>query len=194
MTCLRAVLGFVACVLCTAGCFDSDEKFKAGEATTTTSGTTSGTTTIDPTTETTVGTTVEPENTCEDAISCITQCALEIAMAGQVEPDLSCLIDCVEELLTPEETVKLLELAFCCSEQCQVDGICGGGGTTGTESGTGTGTDTGGSSSSTSTTAPSDEGGDDGPPPLLDPCVTCIFACMSDPEPPGCQDLAMACE
>lgn len=180
--CVRS--GLVALAAAGAGCFDSDEVFKVaatttGADTTTTLPPTTTTSTTDPTTST--GSTGDPDVTCRDAIDCIFECAAAVqaqTMDPNYEPDLSCFLECEEQLTVPEAK-KLLLLANCASEQCAMMGDCGSSDTTSTSSG--------GSSDST----------DDGPPPPegpLTPCLMCIFVLMLDEDFEGCAEFAMACE
>lgn len=166
-------------------CFDSDETFKA--AGTTTTGEPSTTSTETTTTTTESSTTENPVNTCRDAVDCVIQCAFDLAIENPDEPDLSCLIDCIEETLTVGETVKLLELVNCTSQLCRDEMICvtpdettGGSSDSGTDSG-----------SSTTTAAP----GEAGEPPLISPCIQCVFDKINMPaEDLGvCEELAMEC-
>jgi hypothetical protein len=188
--------GLVALVAASAGCFDSDEVFKAAATTTTgdpttTTTTTATTTTTDPTTE---STTFVSDDTCRDAIDCIFECAAMVQAQMQLdpsyEPDLSCFTDCIEQLSVPEAT-KLLRLSECASMQCEAMNECGMGDTTG-------GSDTGtGSSGTGSDSGSSSDGGDDGPiPPSgpLTPCLQCIFVLMLDEDFEGCQEFALECQ
>lgn len=184
---LRALLG--ACALpWVVACFDSDEVFKA--AGTTTTGEPSTTTTAETTTSTTESSTTEdPINTCRDAVGCVIQCAFDIAIEMPDEPDLSCLIECIEENLTVGETVKLLELVNCTSQLCRDEMICV---TPDETTGSDSGSDSGSSSGSSTTTA---SPGDTGDPPLISPCIQCIFDKVNlPPEELGpCEELAMEC-
>lgn len=166
-------------VFVAGGCFDSDEKF------TPRSGTTTGepdptTTTGDGTSSTggPDGTTGEPDFTCRDAVVCIQQCAFELALNPGPEPDLGCLLDCVEENLTVRETYHLLRLSNCAADACESRDECMSEGDT----------DGGGSSSSSG----GDEGGDDGGG-LIDPCLQCVFLEMSNPEPTVCVEFHELC-
>lgn len=169
--CLVALLA----VLGAGGCFDSDEKFepRAGTTTgepdpmTTTGDGTSSTGTID-------NTTGEPEFTCRDAIVCMQACAFELVINPSVEPDLGCLLDCVEDNLTVRETYNLLQLSNCVADICEQQSECmpeGGD------------TDTDGSSTG---------GGDDGG--IIDPCLQCIFTKLNEPEPAECQEFHQVCD
>jgi hypothetical protein len=182
--------GLLALALALPACFDSDQKFKLAETTSTsTSTSTTTTSTTAPSTETTSSGT-GPDGTCRDAIECIYNCAAMIAGQMQanpdLEPDLTCFLDCEEQLSVPE-VKKLLEFASCCSMICEAEGECGGG----SSSSGGESSSSGGSSSSSSSSTTS--GGGDGPPPLLDPCLQCVFVHMLDEESPGCEPFAMAC-
>ncbi len=185
MSCPRRASWLFA-LAATGACFDSDESFKSAQSSTTTGGGSTGFVTTS--TGSTTGldsTTVAPDKTCRDAIHCVRDCAAfiiaQLIQDPNYEADLSCFLDCEEELTVPEAT-KLLRLGNCCSERCADLMECdppaaSTGGSTGT--GTGGGTSTGG-------------GGEE--PPLLDPCIACIFACMDDPEPPTCEQLANTCQ
>jgi hypothetical protein len=185
MTRLRALLA-LTCGLWPAACFDSDEKFKLAE-TTTTSATTS-TTDVDPTTTSTTSTSTGGGNTgtCRDGISCIIECALDVITSMDPEPDLSCLLDCVETMLSVEEAKELLVFANCASELCEAEMQCETG-----ETSTGGSSSSGGESSSTTAEPP--------PPPLIDPCIMCIFNKLQlDPDEDAaelmqCRELAVEC-
>ncbi len=179
-------LAFAALV--SASCFDSDQKLQGppvgttGEDdTTTTTTSTSTDTTGDLPGSSSTGT---PPFTCEDAIACMVACGVQLGLSMDPEPDLSCLIDCVEEKLTVSETVDLLRLINCASDQCKELGACSSG-ATGTDD---TGTSTGDSSSSST----SDGGGGSGA--LIDPCIDCIILYIQDESAPGCEEYANACE
>lgn len=181
-------LGLAAALV--SGCFDSDQKFK--EAQTTGEDTTGDSTTMipDPTTSSTglsSSSSGEPPATCRDAIRCVQGCAATLAMSDLPEPDLSCFLDC-EEGLTVPEALDLLRLANCASEQCAMQGVCAEDTGTGSSSGGTTG-DAGSSSSSGSSSTT--DGGED---PDIPPCLECVFVLMDDPQPPGCQEFADACE
>lgn len=190
MRSLRAVLG-LAFALSVAACFDSDDKFKMAETTTT--GLPSTSTGVDPSTTSTSTTMMpEPDVTCQDAIGCVFQCAVEIQLAQMIEPDLSCFLECIE-VLTEDEAVKLIKLANCASEVCAAEGHCNPNGTTtgGSSSSGGESTSTGSESTSTgelSTSSSSSDGG------LIDPCLECIFMKLLDEETPGCEQFAMDCD
>ena len=208
--------GLVALVAASAGCFDSDEVFKAaatttGETTTTTTST-GTTTTTDPTTE---STTFVPDDTCRDAIDCIFECAAMIQAQTQLdpdfEPDLSCFTECIEQL-SVDEAYKLLLLAECASTECEEPGFAcepvdatTGGSESGSETGGSESSSSGASSSSSSSSSSSgssggsssSDGGDEGPiPPSgpLTPCLQCIFVFMLDEDFEACAEFAMACE
>jgi len=185
--------GLVALVAVSAGCFDSDEVFKAaatttGEPTTTTTSTnTTTTTTTDPTSE---STTFVSDDTCRDAIDCIFECAAMIQAQTQLdpdfEPDLSCFTECIEAL-SVDEAYKLLLLAQCASDECEKPGLeCEP--VDATTGGTESGSETSGSESG---------GGDEGPiPPTgpLTPCLQCIFVLMLDEDFEGCAEFSLACQ
>jgi hypothetical protein len=92
------------------------------------------------------------------------------------EPDLSCVLECIEqEGLSVREAKAVLDLANCSGDACVGDGACAGGDTDG---GTGTGS-TG------------------GPPPSvggIDPCLFCLFDRMTNPNKPGCEAEHAACK
>jgi hypothetical protein len=167
----------------TGGCFDSDDKlmFEGTTSTTTTSTTTDPSTTSTTEPETTGGPSVL---TCRDAIGCIQDCALDLIQNPMPEPDLSCILQCVEqEGLSVRETYNLLNLANCSGDRCGAEGFCGTGGDTDTDTDTdGTGTGTGGSTT-----------GSPPPPGLLDPCLECLFNRMGNQNLPGCEDEHAAC-
>ncbi len=183
------LLGLLALV---SACFNSDEKFRQS-GTTSTTGASTSTTSPDPTTETTTtaGSTGEPDVTCRDAIDCIFECAAAVQAQLQIdpsyEPDLSCFLDCEEEL-TVQEAYKLLKLGNCASMVCADQGACvQPEDTTGGSDGSSSGGSSGSSGSSSS-----DGGGGGGS--VIDPCIDCIFVHMLDPESPGCQEFAMDCD
>ncbi|MBC8074085.1 MAG: hypothetical protein IAG13_37540 [Deltaproteobacteria bacterium] len=185
----RAAGGLLAIVLADAACFDSDQTVSRGATTGTTGEPTTSTTTVDATTgETTTGGSTGPFDTCRDAIDCVFQC---VAMnQGQAEPDFSCILEC-SETLSVEEVKKLLELINCAGGVCRELGECASGDTTGESSSGGSsssGSSSSGesSSSSSSSTGPTD-------PPLIDPCLGCVFTRIQDEESPGCEEFAMAC-
>jgi len=185
--------GLVALVAVSAGCFDSDEVFKAaatttGEPTTTTTSTnTTTTTTTDPTSE---STTFVSDDTCRDAIDCIFECAAMIQAQTQLdpdfEPDLSCFTECIEAL-SVDEAYKLLLLAQCASDECEKPGLeCEPVDAT-----------TGGTESGSETSGSEGGGGDEGPiPPTgpLTPCLQCIFVLMLDEDFEGCAEFSLACQ
>lgn len=190
MRSLSAVLG-LAFALSVATCFDSDDKFKIAETTTT--GLPTTTTGVDPST-TGSSTTMKPDPdvTCQDAIGCVFQCAIDLQLNPTPEPDLACFLDCIE-VLTPEEAVKLLKLANCASELCAAEMMCdpndvsttGGSSSSTGDTSSSTGDDTTSSSSSSSSST--------GEPPLIDPCLNCIFMKLVNEETPGCEEFAMEC-
>jgi hypothetical protein len=187
----RVRWGLVALVAASAGCFDSDEVFKAAATTTTgdpttTTTTTGTTTTTDPTTE---STTFVSDDTCRDAIDCIFECAAMVQAQTMIdpdfEPDLSCFTDCIEQLSVPE-AYKLLRLSECASMQCEAMNECGPGDDTtgGSESG----------SSSSGSEGGTDDGGPIPPSGPLTPCLQCIFVLMLDEDFEGCQEFALECQ
>lgn len=193
----RLGLAFATALLLPA-CFDSDQTFKIAETTST--GGPGTTTIVDPSTsssETTATSMSEtgPYDTCHDAIQCVNNCALSIqAMIAQdpdYEPDLSCFLECAETL-SVDEVYKLFELLSCASEQCKMNGQCASG-SMDTGSGSDSGSSSGGSSSG-STTTTDDGAANDAGGGVLDPCIQCIFLYVSDPDPPGCEELAHQCQ
>lgn len=184
--------GLVALVAASAGCFDSDEVFKAaatttGETTTTTTSTgTTTTTATDPTTE---STTFVSDDTCRDAIDCIFECAAMIQAQTQLDPDfeadLSCFTECIEQL-SVDEAYKLLLLAECASTECEEPGFA----CEPVEETTG-GSDSGSSSGSEGGT---DDGGPIPPAGPLTPCLQCIFVFMLDEDFEACSEFALACQ
>lgn len=117
----------------------------------------------------------EPDRTCRDAITCIRNCALDIGLDPNPEPDLSCFLDC-EEDLTVREAYHLLRLANCAADQCQMTNDCDDGMGT---SGSGSGDDDGGGGG----------GGND----LIDPCLGCIFLVMQDANSAVCEEFQNQC-
>lgn len=193
------------------GCFDSDEVFKVAVAMTTgePDPTTTSTTTVSSTDDDTTGTPMG-DKTCIDAIDCVRACILALATSNLPEPDLSCFLDCTQEL-SEQEALKLLRLGNCVSTGCAEQGVCEtpdgdtggsstddggssseGGGSSSEDGGSSTG-DGGSSSSSTSGGEADNGGGGSGNPPAIDPCLFCILEGMLDPEPEGCVDLAESC-
>ena len=160
-------------------CFDSDETFepRAGsttgepDPTTTGEGTSSTGSSLD-------NTTGEPEFTCRDAVQCMNACAIDLVLNPSTEPDLGCLLDCVEDNLTVRETYNLLQLSNCVADECEQQSECM------PEGGGDTDTDTDGGS----TTSGGDGGG------IIDPCLQCIFTKLSEPEPEECQEFHELCD
>ena len=162
-------------------CFDSDEKFTPRSGTTT--GEPDPTTTGDGTSSTgyTIdNTTGEPEFTCRDAVQCMNACALDLVLNPTTEPDLGCLLDCVEDNLTVRETYNLLQLSNCVADVCEQQSECMPQGDTDG--------DTDGGSSGSSTSGGGDNGG------IIDPCLQCIFTKLSDPDPQECQEFHELCD
>jgi hypothetical protein len=195
MTYRRATGALLVIVLVGTACFDSDQTFKSA-ATTGTSGepgtTTSSTTEV--TTETSVASTTGPDGTCRDAIECVKMCAQMILVQMNAdpdfEPDLSCFLDCEEQLSIPEVKL-LLELTNCTSEVCRELGEC----SSGTSSSSSEGSSSSSSSSESSSDSSSSSSTTEAPPdPLFDPCLQCIFEHLLDPESPGCEEFAMQCQ
>lgn len=163
----------------TGACFDSDQKFEPRSGTTT--GDPDPTTTSDGTSSSggPDASTGEPEFTCRDAVACIQQCAVDLLINPSIEPDLGCLLRCVEDNLTVRETYHLLQLSNCAADECEKTNDC-----MPESEGTDTDTDT---DSSTG-----DGGGDDGGG-IIDPCLQCVFLTMSDPEPTVCIEFHELC-
>lgn len=196
---LASFLGFLA-VLGAGACFDSDEQFTP-RAGTTTDEPDSTTTTGDGTSSSggLPGTTGEPDFTCRDAIACINACAFELATNPSAEPDLGCLLDCVEDNLTVRETVNLLRLSNCVADVCEQEEACmpemvDTGSSTGGSTGSSTGSSTGGSTT-TGAEGDGDEGDDDDDDDNpIDPCLRCIFTKLSDDQPQVCQEFHAVCD
>jgi hypothetical protein len=176
----RAAGGLLAIVLADTACFDSDQTVSRAATTGTTGDATSSSTTTPGATtgDTTTGGSTGPFDTCRDAIDCVFQCVAQAQ--AQDEPDLSCILEC-EETLSVEEVKKLLELVNCASGVCRDLGECASG-----ESSSSGGESSSGGSSSSSSGGPTD-------PPLIDPCLGCVFTYIQDEESPGCEGFAMAC-
>ncbi len=186
----QRLASFVAlsAVLSAGACFDSDEKFTPRAGTTT--GEPDPTTTTDDGTSSSGGidnTTGEPEFTCRDAVACMNACALDLVINPTPEPDLGCLLDCVEDNLTVRETYNLLQLSNCVADVCEQQSECmpEGSGDTDTD----TDTDTDGGSGTTSGGGGGDDGGG-----LIDPCLQCIFTKLSEPDPQECQEFHAVCD
>jgi hypothetical protein len=170
----------LAAVLGAGGCFDSDEKFEARAGTTTGEPDPTTTTGVDGTTSSggIDPTTGEPEFTCRDAVACMNACAIDLVINPTPEPDLGCLLDCVEDNLTIRETYNLLQLSNCVADVCEQQSECQPEGESDTDGGT--------------TTSGGDEGGDDGG--LIDPCLQCIFTKLSEEDPQECQEFHTICD
>lgn len=184
-------LGFAGVAF--GACFDSDEKFVPLSPTTSTTGPLPGTSSSSTTAmgSTSTGT---PDVTCRDAIDCVVVCASELMASELNEPDLTCFLEC-EENLSVAEALHLFRLTECVTNRCIDLGVCDilvPTETTSSSSSSSTGgesTSTGGSSSSS--TGTSSTTGDDGP---SNPCLDCILANMLDENPGGeCQGLAVMC-
>jgi hypothetical protein len=65
------------------------------------------------------------EATCDDAVNCVTDCALELAnnIENPEEIDLSCFFDC-EAGLTVDEALKLVRAGACVFQYCTDSGFC----------------------------------------------------------------------
>lgn len=179
-------------------CFDSDEKPVPLDFTTSTTTGVVPTTTGSSTTSGGSTSTGKPDVTCRDAIDCVVGCAGELQQSKLPEPDLTCFLDC-EEDLTVGEALHLFRLTECVTEKCITNGVCDflvPTDPTGSSSG-GESSSSGGESSSSggsSSTGGSSSDGEPPPPTPQEECLTCILANMRDPEPGGvCQPLADAC-
>ena len=186
-------LGFAGVAF--GACFDSDEKFIPLSPTTSTTGplpvTSSSSTTAMGSTST--GT---PDVTCRDAIDCVVGCAGELMASELPEPDLTCFLEC-EEDLTVAEALHLFRLTECVTNRCIDIGVCDilvptettSSSSSSSSSTGGESTSTGESSSSSTGTSSTTDGG--GP---SNPCLDCILANMLDEQPGGeCQGLADMC-
>ncbi len=160
----------------TGACFDSDQKFEPRSGTTGDPDPTTGSQESSSSSGGLDSTTGEPEFTCRDAVVCIQQCAFDLLINPSVEPDLGCLLRCVEENLTVRETYHLLQLSNCAADECEKTDKC-------MPESEGTDTDTDGSTGG--------GGGDGGG--VIDPCLTCIFGEMSNPEPTVCVEFHELC-
>ena len=181
----RLASGLALAALLGAGCFDSDETFEpragttTGEPDPTTTGIdgTSSSGGLDPTTG-------EPEFTCRDAVACMNACAVDLVLNPTPEPDLGCLLDCVEDNLTVRETYNLLQLSNCVADVCEQQAECMPESSTDTDAGD---TDTDGT-----TGGGGDGGGDEGG--IIDPCLGCIFEKLNDDDPQECQEFHTICD
>lgn len=161
-----------------AGCFDSDEKYQPAADATTTGPPGTSTTDGTSTTSGSSSTTEAPDATCEDAISCVIGCALELQASMLPEPDLTCFIEC-EEGLDTAEVLHLFRLTECVTNYCIAQGQCD----------VLVPTDpTGGSSSGGESSSTGDS--DDTRPNI---CLTCILGAMQDESTPTCMDFHAAC-
>jgi hypothetical protein len=149
-------------------CFDSDE-LRGNESESESTGSETVTMYSDETDEGsddswTAEETGPSETTCRDAIDCLVICQTALIFNPQPEPDLSCFFECDMGLST-EEAYKLIELAECIGIKCAMDPD-------------GVGPDV----------APC------GPESTDNDCLLCIAENGQDPQPPGCQEEAAACE
>lgn len=175
------VAGLLGTFVGLGGCFDSDDTFRLGATTGEPDpdpSTSSSTTSMESSSSDSSSSGI-PDRTCRDAITCIRDCALSIGLDPNPEPDLSCFLDC-EEDLTVREAYHLLRLANCAAEDCQMRDACDDGmGTSGSGSGT-AGEDDGG-------------GGGGGGNDLIDPCLGCIFIVMQDANSSVCEEFQDQC-
>jgi len=163
-----------------SGCFDSDERWDAdpGEATVDAS-TTSGPVraTEGPASESTSsssGTAEDsagnPDWTCEDGIRCVQRCISDLLLGGlPPDPDLSCIIECIE-MLTVREAYAFLVLSNCVADVCEAAGQC----------------------------APADEGdpyaGSDATDLPFGTCLNCMRIRIGNADLPGCETEHALCE
>lgn len=118
-----------------SGCFDSDERWRV----TPDEATTDPSTTVEPvrstdtlsssSTSSSTGSAEDsagrPDWTCEDGIRCVQRCISDLLLGGvPPDPDLSCVIECIEMLTIPEAYDFLL-LSNCVAEVCEAEGQCG---------------------------------------------------------------------
>ena len=120
---------FLACTPSLFACFDSDE-LRSAEDSTTTSGGDTVTPYSDETADTsddnwTAEDTGPSETTCRDAIECLIDCQADLIFNMQEEPDLTCFLECDQDLST-EEAYLLIKLAECIGNWCTMQGSCGG--------------------------------------------------------------------
>jgi len=104
-------------------CFDSDEKVAPAVDPTTTTGPVVTTTGDDTTTTGGSSTTLPPDSTCQDAIECVIDCALELQTSMLPEPDLTCFLEC-EAGLNADEVLRLFRLSECVTNYCIDQGQC----------------------------------------------------------------------
>jgi len=112
------------------GCFNSDEL--AGNSGTSSVGDTSSETVTEYSDETdgenddswTAEETGTGETTCRDAINCLVMCQFEQILNNELEPDLSCFLDC-DKGLSIDEAYLLIKLAECIGNRCAMLGECG---------------------------------------------------------------------
>lgn len=173
-------------------CFDSDEKAvplstppvttgppPAASTTSTTSGSSSSSGT--------------PEVTCRDAIDCVVGCAGELQTSKLPEPDLTCFLEC-EEDLTVGEALHLFRLTECVTNKCVDQGVCDVLVPTDTTGSSSSGGSSSGSSSGSSDSSSGSSSGSTGGGGPDNPCLDCILANMLDPQPGGeCQGFADSC-
>lgn len=120
------------------GCFDSDERVvpRVDASTTSDSSTTSAPSTsvasMQGTTDPWISTSEDPYGgsagnpdwTCTDGIRCVQQCINRLITDGiPPDPDLTCVIECIE-MLTVDEAYDLLLLSNCIADTCEADGLC----------------------------------------------------------------------
>ncbi|WP_146158598.1 hypothetical protein [Enhygromyxa salina] len=122
-------LGLVAvvCTLAAGGCFDSDERLRSNEDTSSEAGETIAVYETDDEGSDdnwTAEETGPSETTCRDAIDCLVTCQAVLILNPQAEPDLECFLECDMGLST-EEAYLLIKLAECIGDQCTAQGACG---------------------------------------------------------------------
>jgi len=121
-----------------SACFDSDEDEPRGgtaadsatdSTTVTPSTTTSGSESTSSSDSTVASDSHEdsagnPDWTCEDGIRCVQVCINDLLVGGvPPDPDLTCVIACIE-MLTVQEAYAFLLLSNCVADTCEADGQC----------------------------------------------------------------------
>lgn len=204
---LPLVRGLVAAGLATvalSGCFDSDDK---GLRAAPVGSTGDSTGTVDP--DTSTGLPPRPpiddggNGTCAQALGCLGQCIVSVQqqiIMDVPEVDLSCFLECDEEL-SVEQATLLLRLFECSFEQCSTtlvddetgapfctsqSGTSSSTGGDGGDSGSGSGSGSG--SSSTGEPPPPED------PGLFDPCTLCLLTTVNDDDEPNCAELRNMCQ
>ena len=122
----------------------------------------------------------DAEVTCRDAITCVQTCATDLQLSMSPEVDLTCFLEC-EPGMTLGELLDLFYLTECVTNYCIDLGLCDI--LVPTESTSTTGDSGSDSGSSTG----------DGVDHRYD-CINCVFGAVNDPNPPGCEEFAVACE